>query len=94
MLDAYLNNTIAHYKRLGIDTFGKVTFANMENIRCRVVSKQRLIRKSDGEQAVSDTHIYTKADVAVGDKIGDRVVVSIATWTGFGGKPVGYTVYL
>jgi len=93
LIEAYLNQTAVWYKRTGVNKFNEPTFADAVTIPCRIERKIKLFSKTDSEMIKSDTTVWTKVAVLVGDKIGDRVVQWVEDMQGLTGVE-GYKAYL
>ncbi len=93
MMMDYCNQSAVWKHIVGHDKFSQPTYLETD-IKVRKENKTRLVRNKNGIQVVSNTTVFTDADVKIDDLIDNTPVIAVSDMIGLGGKCEGYEVML
>lgn len=97
-LNLYLNESIVRKPKTGTNFNGKPNLGEPQTILARTYRKNEIIKDNTGKEVVSNTRLYTKSEVKVGDYITidgrDIEVIAVAPQNDLGGTELYRKVFL
>ena len=92
MLDNYLNQTVLWLQKTGESDNGAALYARSAEITVRFEYARKMVRKADGDEAVSEAYLLTAAPVSPGDRFThdgqDWTALTVRRYAGLGGAEV------
>lgn len=69
MISSYLNQTVSHQTKTGVDEYNQPTFSTAVDIPAKYEYSRKEVLNREGERVISESVCFTTAEVKSGDII-------------------------
>jgi hypothetical protein len=69
MISSYLNQTVSHQARSGVDEYNQPTFSTAVDIPAKYEYSRKEVLNREGERVISESVCFTAVEVKAGDII-------------------------
>lgn len=86
-----LNQSVTWSMKTGQDKYNEPTYTD-STIAARVEQKNRMARDETGEEVISNTTIFTQAQITAQDEVDGQKVIQVMNMVDDSGTVIGYEV--